>query len=69
MTDMKYKGVTYDIGTVYIPNVLTRDSLPLEIVRSDLHAIKNKLHCNSIRIYGKEPKRLLLASELALQYG
>jgi len=40
-----------------------------DMVKSDMDAIKNKLNCNSIRIYGKESKLLLFASEIALQYG
>jgi len=34
-----------------------------------MDAIKNKLNCNSIRIYGKEPKNLILAAGIALEYG
>lgn len=66
---MKYKGITYDVGTEYSPNVLTRDNLNVDMVKSDMDAIKNKLNCNSVRIYGKEPERLILAAEIALQYG
>src|SRR6266511_2175864 len=66
---MKYKGITYDIGTEYSPNILTRDNLNEDIVKSDMFAIKNKLNCNSIRIYGKESERLILAAEIALQHG
>jgi hypothetical protein len=65
---MRYKGITYDVGTEYEPNVLTRDNLDLDLVKRDMDAIKNKLNCNSIRIYGKEPRKLLLVAELALQY-
>jgi len=66
---MKYKGITYDIGTEYTLNILTRENLNEDMVKSDMDAIKNKLNCNSIRIYGKESKLLLFASEIALQYG
>ena len=65
---MKYKGITYDVGTEYSPNVLTRDNLNVDTVKSDMDAIKNKLNCNSVRIYGKDPETLILASEIALQY-
>lgn len=64
---MKYKGITYDIGTEYTPNVLSRDILDEYMVRIDMETIKNKLNCNSVRIYGKEPKRLIFAAEKALQ--
>ena len=66
---MKYKGITYDIGTEYTLNILTRENLNEDMVKSDMDAIKNKLNCNSIRIYGKESKLLLFASEIALQDG
>ena len=66
---MKYKGITYDIGTEYSPNNLTRDSLSSEQVKFDMNAIKNELNCNSVKIYGKKPEKLLLAAELALHYG
>lgn len=66
---MKYKGITYDIGTEYNPGNLTRDSFNLEQVKFDMYAIKNGLNCNSVRIYGKEPEKLLIAAELALHYG
>lgn len=66
---MNYKGITYDIGTEYTLNILTRENLNEDMVRSDIDTIRNKLNCNSIRIYGKEPKLLLFSSEIALQYG
>jgi hypothetical protein len=66
---MKYKGITYDIGTEYTPGIFTRDNLNEIVVRSDMDAIKNKLNCNSIRIYGKEQEKLLVAAEIALQFG
>ena len=64
---MKYKGITYDVGTEYTPNELTREILDEYMVRIDMETIKNKLDCNSVRIYGKEPKRLLITAEKAFQ--
>ena len=66
---IKYKGITYDVGTEYIPGIFTRDSLEEERVEFDMDAIRNKLNCNSVRIYGKEPERLILAAGIALKYG
>lgn len=66
---MNYKGITYDIGTEYSPNILTRDNLNEDLVRSDMDAIKNKLNCNSVRIYGKASEMLISVSEIALQHG
>jgi hypothetical protein len=65
---MKYKGITYDVGTEYIPSILTRDTLDEERIGFDMDAIRNKLNCNSVRIYGKEPERLILAAGIALKY-
>ena len=39
---MKYKGITYDIGTEYSPGDFTRDNLNESIINSDLNTIKNK---------------------------
>jgi hypothetical protein len=66
---MNYKGITYDIGTEYTPNILTREDLKEDVIRSDMYAIKNKLNCNSVRIYGKESEILISVSEIALQHG
>lgn len=66
---MKNKGVTYDVGTEYTPNIFSRVNLNAEIVNTDMKAIKNDLHCNSVKIYGKDVDRLLLASTAALENG
>ncbi len=39
------------------------------MIKSDMDVIKNKLNCNSVRIYGKEPKNLILAAEIAIENG
>lgn len=66
---MKYKGVTYDVGTEYYPKVFTIDPFDAAKVKVDMQAIKNQLHCNSVRIYGKEAQKLMSATEIALQEG
>ena len=66
---MKYKGITYDVGTEYLPGILTRDTPDEKRVGYDMDAIRNKLRCNSVRIYGKEPESLILAAGIALKYG
>jgi hypothetical protein len=48
---MKYKGVTYDVGTEYTLNSLTREIPDEAVVKSDMAAIKNMLNCNSVRIW------------------
>jgi len=66
---MKDKGVTYDVGTEYTPNNFSRVNFDSATVNADMKAIKNDLHCNAVRIYGKELDRLLLASASALENG
>ncbi|HAH25969.1 MAG TPA: abortive infection protein [Prolixibacteraceae bacterium] len=66
---MIYKGITYDVGTEYKANILTRDQPSEALIKTDMEAIKNKLNCNSVRIYGKDPKTLLAAAGIALEYG
>jgi hypothetical protein len=66
---MKNKGITYDIGTEYIPGTLSRTGLSADLIKSDMNAIKNDLFCNSIRIYGKERDNLILAADIALETG
>jgi len=66
---MKDKGVTYDVGTEYTPNNFSRVNFDSATVNADMKAIKNDLHCNAVRIYGKELERLSLASAAALENG
>jgi hypothetical protein len=66
---MKFKGISYDIGTEYTPGTTTRTGLSPEIITSDMLAIKNMVNCNSVRIFGKDKELLILSSEIALQVG
>jgi len=66
---MKYKGITYDVGTEYSPGHSTVDELTAEKLICDFSAIKNELHCNSVRLYGKDIGRLSLAADIALKTG
>ena len=66
---MKFKGIPYDIGTEYKPGEFSRNNVTEGILKSDMEEIKNKLHCNSVRIYGKETRLLIMTSEIAVQYG
>jgi hypothetical protein len=49
---VKFKGISYDIGTEYIPGTSTRSGLSAEIIARDMVEIKNNLNCNSVRIFG-----------------
>jgi hypothetical protein len=62
------KGINYDVGTETF-GYLSRPSFDDGAVRSDLKVIKSELHCDSVRISGTRPDRLLKAAELALDLG
>lgn len=66
---MHVKGINYDTGTEYTPCVMSRDGLTPEGITADMQAIKNDLHANAVRLYGKDPQMLLLASGIALEAG
>ncbi len=66
---MKYKGITYDAGVEYTPNVISRRNLSADVIDRDMNAIKNELHCNSVRIYGTGTANLLSSAEIAFKNG
>src|SRR5258708_15491176 len=60
------KGINYDVGTILHEGVSSRETLEPAIVFREIEIIRQDLHCNAIRISGKELERLTLASEYAL---
>jgi len=64
---MKRKGVCYDVGR-YLYGDWRKDYNPRTVQR-ELDIIKNDLHCNAVRICGRDIARLETASEYALQLG
>jgi hypothetical protein len=66
---MKYKGITYDVGTEYTSGSFSRSGLTREVIEKDIFEIKNNLNCNSVRIYGTKKDLLILATEEALKSG
>lgn len=62
---LKVKGVNYDIG---VPpgseNYLSADKMNEEI-----RVIKNELHCNAVRIYGRDIDKLFLCAKTAIDHG
>ncbi len=66
---MKTKGVDYDLGNSYIEGISTRPVFNQAIVRREIEIIKNDLHCNAIRLNGKDIQRLTFAGECALDQG
>ncbi len=66
---MKTKGVDYDLGNVYAGGISTRPTFDQAIVKREIEIIKNDLHCNAIRLNGKDIQRLTFAGECALAQG
>jgi hypothetical protein len=64
------KGINYDVGTnTRGKESSSRDLFNPAIVKREMEIIKNDLHCNAIRISGKDLGRLTMAAEFAIQQG
>jgi hypothetical protein len=66
------RGVCYDVGTVYsgFPyRVATRPVFDPGLTRRELEIIKTELHCNAVRIVGRDVGRLMRATGMALELG
>ena len=64
---MNRKGVCYDVGRVM--GINWRPHFDREQVRRELEIIKVDLHCNSVRIHGRDLTRLTTAAEYAMNEG
>ncbi len=67
---MKIRGVNYDVGIE--PLGAARPSRPVfdeAVVRREIEIIRSDLHCNAIRIVGRDIARLTVAAESALAQG
>jgi hypothetical protein len=63
------RGVIYDVGHVYGRGVLTVDTRPdfdARTTHRELEIIKNDLHCNAVRIRGRDIGRLMITAADAL---
>jgi hypothetical protein len=65
---MRLKGVCYDVGREMMGRNWRPDFDP-RVVRRELEIIRNDLHCNAVRLQGRDPERLRLAAEPALELG
>ncbi|ADZ09470.1 abortive infection protein [Methanobacterium lacus] len=65
---MNRRGVCYDVGRVMMDKNF-RPEFDDDIVKQELEIIKEDLHCNVVKICGKDVKRLMRASEFALKLG
>lgn len=66
--DMNRRGVCYDVGRV-VMNKNLRPEFDPDIIIHELEIIKEDLHCNVVKICGRDVKRLMKASEFALKIG
>ena len=65
---MKRKGVCYDVGREMLGRNWRPDFNP-KTVHRELEVIRNDLHCNAVRLQGRDPERLRSAGEYALELG
>jgi len=61
------RGVCYDVGRVLGGN--WRPTFDRPVVHRELKIIANDLHCNAVRICGRNVERLVAAAEDALEQG
>lgn len=64
---MKRRGVSYDVGRVL--GINWRPTFDPDVVRGELTVIHDDLHCNAVRICGRDLGRLVTASSIALDLG
>lgn len=62
---MRRRGVLYDVGRVLWVN--WRPVFDPVVVRRELQIIRDDLHCNAVKICGRDIDRLTLAAEAALE--
>ena len=65
---MKRKGVCYDVGREMLGRSW-RPDFDGNVARRELDIIRNDLHCNAVRLQGRDPERLRTAAEFALSLG
>jgi hypothetical protein len=66
------RGVTYDTGMVFSGpgyNIPTRPRLDLATADRELQIVRDDLHCNAVRLVGREVDRLVQVAERALALG
>src|SRR5580704_6918237 len=67
---MHRKGINYDVGIYpFGESRPSRAAFDPAVVRREIEIIRNDLHCNAIRIVGRDLERLVRASEFALDLG
>jgi hypothetical protein len=67
---LTHRGVNYDTGTNYLAGGgLSRSTWDADVMRGELRAIRDELHCTSIGIFGTDLDRLAQTAEAALEDG
>lgn len=69
---MNRRGVTYDTGIVFSGpgyNVPTRPRLDFATAERELQIARDDLHCNAVRLIGREVDRLVQVAQRALALG
>jgi hypothetical protein len=64
---LRLKGVSYDAGRVM--GINWRPDFDPDIVRRELEIIGDDLHCNAVRICGRDIKRTITCAHLAIEEG
>jgi len=59
---MRGKGITYDTGFINNAGVSNHEPFDPEIVKREMRAIRDDLHCNAVRITGGDVDRLEIAA-------
>lgn len=65
---MRARGINYDTGT-FPADQLTRKTFDEDAVRREMAVIADELHCDAIRISGRDPDRLGAAARHAAEAG
>jgi hypothetical protein len=65
---MRARGINYDTGS-FPGNQLTRKTFDPETVRREMAVIAGELHCDAVRVSGREPERLSVAARHAADAG
>lgn len=69
MNTIVIKGVNYDTGVSSVLSDSTNSDLTIWKMKEEIGIIKNDLHCNAIRIYGRDLKKLVECANIAIETG
>jgi hypothetical protein len=65
---VRARGINYDTG-IFPADRLTRKTFDPDTIRHEMAVIVGDLHCDAVRICGREPERLSIAARHATQAG